>query len=358
MADETSLLTSKLALCRGFYLGASTPGEVQVRSGLMAGQAFALPDPSRRGLLAELLGQLDGQRPVEGLLEGWSGPERSAVLKVLSQLVDRGILVRAEAGGPSWILQGLASLQGRISPEKLAAADVTVVGAGVLGSRVASNLVLMGVRRLSLWDPAPLTGYDRALSPAHLDGEEGAPRARSLARHLSCLEPSLTVRQLEQPEPGPGSLVIAAVDRVEPSLLHPLNQAALRTGTPWLLAAMDGTTGIVGPLMVPGQTGCYQCLESSWIARSRKPEQLRLAVEALQARPSAGADFYGLPAFADVVAGLLAADLPNILTQGLALTLGQVLSVDFLSLSAFTYPILKLPRCPACQLQASDAGAA
>ncbi|PTL78723.1 TOMM precursor leader peptide-binding protein [Vitiosangium sp. GDMCC 1.1324] len=357
MADEASLLGSKLALCRGFYLGASTPNEVQVRSGLMAGQALALPDPSRRGMLAELLGLMDGQRSVAQLLESWPEPARSAVLRVLAQLVERGVLVPADADRSSWIRQGLASLQGRVTPERLAAADVALVGAGVLGSRVASNLVLMGVRHLALWDPAPLTGYDRALSPAYLDGEEGTPRALGLARYLSRLEPSLTVQQLEQPEPGPRSLVIAAVDRVEPSLLHTLNQSALRTGTPWLLAAMDGTTGIVGPLMVPGQTGCYQCLESSWIARSRKPEQLRVTVDNLRAQPPAEASFYGLPAFADVVAGLLAADLPNILTQGLALTLGQILSVDFLSLSAFTYPILKLPRCPACQLQAPAAGA-
>lgn len=351
MADEGSLLTSRLTLCRGFYLGASSPGEVQVRSGLMAGQALALPDPSRRGLLARLLGAMDGEQPVGPLLEEWTEPARSAVLKLLAQLVERGILVPAPAERSSWILQGLASLQGRITPERLATADVTLVGAGVLGSRVAINFVLMGGRRLALWDPSPLTGGDRALSAAHLDGEEGTPRAQSLERYLRRLEPSVVVRRLERPEPEPGALVIAALDRVEPSLLHALNQSALRTGSPWLLAAMDGTTGLVGPLMVPGQTGCYQCLESSWVARSRKPEPLRLAVETLRAQPpeDTGA-FHGPPAFADVVAGLLVADLPHILNQGAALTLGQVLTVDFLSLSAFTSPILKLPRCPACQL--------
>lgn len=356
MSEEASLRGARLTLCRGFYLYTPAPGEVQVRSGLLSGQALAVPDPTRGGL-AQVLGRMEGAHTVEQLLRELPEPVRPAVLKVLARLVERGVLVPAEADGSAWIRQGLAPFQGRLAPQRLASAEVALVGAGVLGSRVATNLVLMGVRRLSLWDPTPLIGRERALCPAYLEGEEGAPRAQSLARYLARLEPALSVQPLERPEPVPGSLLVAALDRVEPALLHPLNRAALQSGSPWLLAAMDGSSGLLGPLVVPGQTGCYQCLESSWVARSRRPEQAGPLFEALREHPPAEAAFYGFPAFADTVAGLLAADLPQILTGGAAFTLGQTLVVDFLTLSALSYPVLRLPNCPACGLKGKDAAA-
>jgi len=359
---ETGLLDTKLTLCRGFQVWAPTPGEVQLRSGLMAGQAVAFADPGRRGQLAEVLGQLDGTRTVGEVLREWPETSRRLVLKTLGLLVARGILVESSDDPSSWIRQGLAPFQGKLGPESLEpesleTAEVALVGAGVLGSRVAVNLVLMGVRRLSVWDPTPLSLGDRALSPAHLDGVQQAPRAASLAAYLARLAPTVQVSVGEKPEPPPKALLMVALDRIEPSVLHRLNAEMMQRQSPWLLSAMDGSTGMVGPLIVPGQTGCYQCLESSWIARSRKPEQLRPVMEALREGATKAA-FYGFPGFADAVAGLLTADLPNLLRNAAGLTLGQILSVDFVTLSATTYPLLKLPRCPACGFPEAPGGGA
>ena len=50
--------------------------------------------------------------------------------------------------------------------------------------------------------------------------------------------------------------------------LEALNEASLETGRPWLLVKAMGHEVWIGPLFVPGKTGCYRCL-SVRLARNR-----------------------------------------------------------------------------------------
>lgn len=57
-------------------------------------------------------------------------------------------------------------------------------------------------------------------------------------------------------------VVAAAIDAVERVQMFPiLNAAAVKTKMPWLGAHMEGDTAVVGPLFVPGETACFNCLE-------------------------------------------------------------------------------------------------
>lgn len=57
------------------------------------------------------------------------------------------------------------------------------------------------------------------------------------------------------------ALTVAVAGSYLDTALRPLSRAALRTERPWVLARSGGPEVWVGPVFVPGQTGCWSCLE-------------------------------------------------------------------------------------------------
>jgi bacteriocin biosynthesis cyclodehydratase domain-containing protein len=369
MREVEQFLAAPLRLARGFFLFTPSKAEVQVRSGLLGGRAFSLKDPSRAGYLAQLLAQLDGSQPLGALVAEWPEPARSEVVSLLRNLVEKGALVVNGGDSPSATasadVQTAIRLEGllpyKLTPielRRIADARIALLGAGVLGSRAAVQIVMTGVRKLRLWDPTPVSAVDQALCPAYAQASHGNSRAESLAAYLQTLAPSLevTVCQTVPEALSASSLAVVAADQVNPALCDQVNLAALESGTPWTHLAMDGSQGLIGPSILPGQTACYTCLEAYWAAHSGRADQFSALAGALRDREPSPS-YYGLPAFADVVAGLWAADLPVLLARGPAQTLGQVLALACSTLSAITYAVPRAPRCPSCGLTQHAASA-
>lgn len=353
MRDLDQLLAAPLRFARGFYLFAPSKAEVQVRSGLLGGRAFDLKDPSREGHLAALLARMDGTQPLGALLAEWPEAARTEVVRQIRSLVEKGVLLDASPITATAIRQeGL--LPYKLTPYELPRitnAQVAILGCGILGSRVGVQVVMTGVQRLRLWDPTPIGAVDQGLCPAFAQASLGISRAEGLAAYLRTLAPALEVTVCDSITEAlhEAGLAVLAQDQVNPALASEVNAVALTAGTTWTHLAMDGGQGLIGPSILPGQTACYTCLEAHWAAHSGKPEQFGALAGALQSQPPPPS-YYGLPAFADVVAGLWAADLPVLLARGAAQTLGQVLAIGSSTLSAMTYAVPRAPRCPSCSL--------
>lgn len=66
--------------------------------------------------------------------------------------------------------------------------------------------------------------------------------------------------QAENSQPSSSTLqVVLTDDYLQPQLAE-INQRALATGQPWLLVKPAGSILWVGPIFVPGKTGCWNCL--------------------------------------------------------------------------------------------------
>ena len=63
--------------------------------------------------------------------------------------------------------------------------------------------------------------------------------------------------------------VVAADDYLRPALAS-INAAALASGKPWLLMRAGGREQWLGPLFIPGETGCWECLRRR-LSRLRDP---------------------------------------------------------------------------------------
>ncbi|MGW4879012.1 TOMM precursor leader peptide-binding protein [Streptomyces sp. NPDC004262] len=182
---------------------------------------------------------------------------------------------------------------------------VQVRGAGRVGVTLAALLSGAGVGEVDVRDVGRVRPWDVAPGglPAESVGERRDAAARRAVRRAAPDRPPR--RQApDGAEPGLSLVVIAPRDDV---LVHaPDAEAAeplMAAGTPHLYTGVVEGTGVVGPLVLPGGTGCARCLHEH--RTDRDPAWPRLVAQWRSGRPRrAGACDLTL---ATAVAGLAAA---------------------------------------------------
>ncbi|SNQ46042.1 Dinucleotide-utilizing enzyme [Frankia canadensis] len=222
---------------------------------------------------AAVLDALDGRRTLEQVRLATS----AAGQDLLDLLDDAGLLDDAAArpglaalpaAERDRLLPDLAALSmrsvdpGRPSRALAArrAARVLVRGAGRVGAQIVTLLAAAGVGRVVVDDPAEATAADVSPGGLRLD-DVGRPRALAAGAAMSRVR-----REWAGPRPrsdgGPGrfeaDLVVLAP--VGPPTVAPADCLELeRRGGAHLLAGVRETSGVVGPLVVPGVTACLHC---------------------------------------------------------------------------------------------------
>jgi len=183
-----------------------------------------------------------------------------------------------------------------------------------------------------------------ALERAQVTIAGSAPLGAEVARVLRCSG----VEQIDHVSLGASPradhpLTLVAPNPAELAELDAWNRACLARGTVWLpLLPCDGRVAPIGPLFIPGETACYDCL------RIRRSSTCGYAAEfwSLEAAPAAYPDCVPIRR---AVAGLAAwlalrwlvggtASLPGVLH---ALELGPPVTVA-------THHVWRVPRCASC----------
>lgn len=134
--------------------------------------------------------------------------------------------------------------------------------------------------------------------------------------------------------------------------LDEFNSQALHTQKPWMLVKPVGATIWVGPIFVPGQTGCWQCLAQ----RLRGNREVETAVGQQKgiAAPFPTSRSI-LPTHLQIGLNLAAAEVAKWMVQGKHEQLeGKVLTLDLASLSMQHHVLVKRSQCPACGEKAAS----
>ncbi len=145
--------------------------------------------------------------------------------------------------------------------------------------------------------------------------------------------------------------VVVTDDYLQPGL-DEFNCQALRNQKPWMLVKPVGTTLWIGPIFVPGQTSCWQCLAQ----RLRGNREVETAVGQQQgiADPFPTSRSM-LPTHLQIGLNLAAAEVAKWIAQGKHEQLdGKVLTLDLISLSMQHHVLVKRPQCPACGEKAAS----
>ena len=256
-----------------------------------------------RALLPRLLPLLDGTRTVCELAERLGAGARPALDAALEVLAAQGLLVEGPDVAPSdrpaaHAAAAAYGLSPAAAAERIAGTSVGVIGSAAAGDTVARLLHSGGVpdvRRLS-WRGG---------------------RAVDLA--------------------------VVAPDRDELDAVPAWNHHALEHGIRWLqLRPFDGLIATVGPLIVPGESCCHECLLQRFAANSDYAGDFAEVESApIAARPDAALD---------LLTAALAAHLALRWVVGRDTTLPGLLHVIEVrpSLTLTVHEVLRVPRCGVC----------
>jgi bacteriocin biosynthesis cyclodehydratase domain-containing protein len=255
-----------------------------------------------REFLPALLPLLDGAHTVDELCELMGSAVAPAVENALSLLAERGLLT----AGPRLVADN--PNRGRVA-ESLAAESARDDGIDEIARRLDTATVSL------LGDELALDGLARLLQRSAVGG----------VRREAPAEPRASVVVV-----GPGG------DRAA------WNRLALERGGDWLpFGELDGGAVTIGPLIVPNETACFECLVLRRESTSGCPQELALfrGDPPPAPRPSVLAAATALAA--ELVVRWLGTRDPSLPGALFTVRSHDGISVD-------THRVLRVPRCGAC----------
>ncbi|MFF7719525.1 ThiF family adenylyltransferase [Streptomyces luteogriseus] len=305
------------------------------------GRRTGLPDGHVDGLVRGLAraGLLDDARG--------GGPAADALRKK-KEVLDR---LRPDLASLSLTTAAPGDAIGQLAARR--SQRVQVRGAGRVGAVVASLLAGAGVGEVDVLDGGCVEPWDVAPGglPAESVGDRRDESARRAVRRAAPDRPPRRVSAQTCPGAGdPGfSLVIlaprddVAVHAPDPAAAEPL----MASGTPHLYAGVVEGTGVVGPLVLPGETSCARCLQEG--RADRDPAWPRLVAQwrSGKQRQVGPCDL----TLATTVAGLAAAHALAFLDGRVPSSAGARWEVSVPRLHWHARPIRAHPECPCAAVE-------
>jgi bacteriocin biosynthesis cyclodehydratase domain-containing protein len=326
-----------------------------------AGNAIRIesPDESERRLLAAL----DGEHTLEELHEGFGEEAVGDVISKMQELeiiedgADDDLLVEGELARFDRQLRyfsdiGTSDLTPSECQRRLREAKVAVLGVGGLGGAAALALASCGVGEMWLIDGDRVEVSNLNRQILYTEADVGLLKVEAAARQLrafnSAMRVTATARRLEgQAEIADfidgADVVVDAADWPAHDIERWCNAACFEAGIPYITMSHFPPIARVGPLFVPGRTGCYACQET---ALRREYPLFDVAVEQRRAQQTPAGTFG--PACVQT-GGQVATEVAHLLT-GLCepSTLGESHICDLRTMEVKREPVVPEPDCPVC----------
>jgi bacteriocin biosynthesis cyclodehydratase domain-containing protein len=319
-----------------------------------------IKDPSPQ--LRRLLGALDGTHTRRELDEEFGA---ESVAKLIAQLGEMGL--GEDASDDDLIaprtrerfdrqLRYFSDVSTGRTPsqcqDRLEETRIAVLGVGGLGGWSALTLACCGVGEMLLvdFDSVEMSNLNRQI----LFGEADLGRSKVdlAAERLNAFSSAMRIETREERLDSEAAvataiegydLVVNAVDWPAHDIELWVNSACFAAGIPYIAMSHYPPIARVGPLYVPGETGCYSCQE---IAYKRSYPLYDAVVEQQRAKPSPAAT---LGAACALISGQVALDVMHFLT-GLATpsSLGSSHIYDLRTMEARREQVVREANCPVC----------
>jgi bacteriocin biosynthesis cyclodehydratase domain-containing protein len=325
-----------------------------------AGADIHIENPDEEG--RKLLAALDGERSREEL-----GAEfgKKAVGDLLAQLEELGVV--EDASDDDLIadrvvarfdrqLRYFSDISHGPTPSqcqgKLESARIAVLGVGGLGGWSALNLACCGVGEMLLvdFDRVELSNLNRQV--LYTETDIGRLKAVAAAERLRAFNSSMRVEVRVQKLDSEAAiaetikgydLVIDACDWPAHDIERWINSACFAARVPFIAMSHFPPIARVGPLYVPGVTGCFACQETGY---RRTFPLFDVAIEQQRGKGSPAAT---LGPACGLIGGQIGLDVMHLLT-GLAKpsTLGVGHIYDLRTMEVEHEPVVPEPDCPVC----------
>jgi bacteriocin biosynthesis cyclodehydratase domain-containing protein len=236
--------------------------------------------------------------------------------------------------------------------ERLREAKVAVLGVGGLGGWAAWALACIGIGELRLidGDRVEISNLNRQI--LYTEADLGLLKVECAAARLRAFDSAAritaTARRLESEEEiaefiAGTDFVVDAADWPGHLIERWCNAACFKAGIPYITMSHFPPVARVGPLYVPGRTGCFVCQE---IAYRREYPLFDVVAEYRQTSPSPAAT---LGPACGMIGGQVGMEVLHHLT-GLAQpsTLGEAHLYDLRTMELKREPVVQEPDCPVC----------
>ncbi len=282
-----------------------------------------------------------------GLMADVEAARHTALRTLFDRLVAERLLVVAHGATgerPEDIFYWNHGASAAIGRANVATIEIAVFGINHIALPLLGNLRSCGFRAVTLVDHPALRNLDffndsdelrpeisgaMATPPRSLD--EWTAKSKPAACHVVCSD-------------------FGGID-----LMRDWNRKCVASGTKFYPIVLDDEIASLGPLVVPGEGPCYECLIMRQDANLADPGRRR----ATEAHAFFGQDVTGfVQPMARVAADLAAVDLlkyfSRVLPGGVA---GRLIEADLMTPALHTRTVLKAPRCPVCSPPRSEPAA-
>jgi bacteriocin biosynthesis cyclodehydratase domain-containing protein len=311
----------------------------------------------------QLLEALDGEHTVAQLGKRFGTEE---VGELLAQLGKLRVIEDAadDERVPAWELArfdrqlryfsdvGDAELTPSECQRRLREAKVAVLGVGGLGGSAIIWLASIGIGEMWLIDGDRVEASNLNRQVLYGEADLGLLKVEAAARRLRQFNPTLRVsaeaRRLESEVEiadfiAGSDLVIDAADWPAHEIERWCNAACFAAGIPYITMSHFPPVARVGPLFVPGRTGCYLCQEATY---RRQYPLFDVAADQRRAKASPAAT---LGPACGLIGGQVGLEAMHLLT-GLAepSTLGTAHIYDLRTMEVERESIVPEPGCSVC----------
>lgn len=330
-----------------------------LRPGEDADLVIEQPDAATRGLLAAL----DGRRSAAELEHEFGAGRVGDALRQLSALGllddaadDERVSPRERARYDRQLRYFSDVSVGPLPPSehqrRLREARVLILGVGGLGSWASYALACCGVGELVLLDGDLVeeSNFNRQILYRERDiGRRKADAAAdALAEFNSSCRLTPVARRLESAdavrELAEGAdFVVNGADWPAHDIERWVNEACFDVGVPFITMSHSPPVARVGPLYVPGTTGCFNCQEQTYREAFPLYDEL---VEQRRGRPSEAATLGPVCAF---IGGQVALETLHQLTGLVApASLGVAYVYDLRTMAVSREPVPQVAGCAVC----------
>jgi bacteriocin biosynthesis cyclodehydratase domain-containing protein len=165
--------------------------------------------------------------------------------------------------------------------QKLLTSKIAILGMGGVGSHVAVSLLSAGVGFLKIMDYDKIEASNLNRQFIYKETDIGKLKTRVARERLIDFNPLAKIHAINRKVKSSRDLIdlvegvdffVCAADYPFHYIYRWVNDVCVKKRVPWIQANSAEATGFVGPLVVPGKTSCYGCIESVW--KKKNPNYL------------------------------------------------------------------------------------
>lgn len=281
----------------------------------------------------------------EEIVEIFAEPDRESVSYLIQQLLDRRILVPydtiidTEDSSENSLDIFYWHFGARTDEVRKFAGDLSfvIIGVNTITRQLAGALAASGIENFQIVD-YPL------LRNLRMFDDQGVLNSHQWPGHLPhVVEYQSWKNKLDSIN---FNCLIACSDFGGQQLMREWNALCIRKKCHFLPVVLQDLIGYIGPLVVPGETACYECLRARQNSHMRDPQSQRAG----EYQAFEGQEIIGFhPSMASILGDLTAIELMKFYVMGPPLwRAGSLIEANLLTTEIFVRKVLKIPRCPAC----------